>query len=77
MTHEATNKIVEITKGYPFLFKQLCKIVYDKTNKDVIELSDVENCIDEFYHFWTKDSLNQDMKMCRSDKNLFCNGRMW
>ena len=46
--HEATNKIVEITKGYPFFIQQLCKIVYDKTSKDVIELSDVENCIDEF-----------------------------
>ena len=46
--HEATNKIVEITKGYPFFIQQLCKIVYDKTNKDVIELSNVENCIDEF-----------------------------
>ena len=46
--HEATNKIVEITKGYPFFIQQLCKIVYDKTNKNVIELSDVENCIDEF-----------------------------
>ena len=46
--HEATNKIVEITKGSPFFIQQLCKIVYDKTNKDVIELSDVENCIDEF-----------------------------
>jgi len=46
--HEATNKVVEITKGYPFFIQQLCKIVYDKTNKDVIELSDVENCIDEF-----------------------------
>lgn len=46
--HEATNKIVEITKGYPFFIQQLCKIVYDKTNKDVIELSDVENYIDEF-----------------------------
>ena len=46
--HEATNKIEEITKGYPFFIQQLCKIVYDKTNKDVIELSDVENCIDEF-----------------------------
>ena len=46
--HEAINKIVEITKGYPFFIQQLCKIVQDKTNKDVIELSDVENCIDEF-----------------------------
>ena len=46
--HEATNKIEEITKGDPFFIQQLCKIVYDKTNKDVIELSDVENCIDEF-----------------------------
>ena len=46
--HEAINKIVEITKWSPFFIQQLCKIVYDKTNKDVIELSDVENCIDEF-----------------------------
>lgn len=46
--HEAINKIVEITKGSPFFIQQLCKIVYDKTNKNVIELSDVENCIDEF-----------------------------
>ena len=46
--HEAINKILEITKGSPFFIQQLCKIVYDKTNKDVIELSDVENCIDEF-----------------------------
>lgn len=46
--HEAINKIVEITKGSPFFIQQLCKIVYDKTNKDVIELSDVENSIDEF-----------------------------
>lgn len=46
--NEAINKIVEITKGSPFFIQQLCKIVYDKTNKDVIELSDVENCIDEF-----------------------------
>ena len=46
--HEDINKIVEITKGSPFFIQQLCKIVYDKTNKDVIELSDVENCIDEF-----------------------------
>lgn len=46
--HEAINKIVEITKGSPFFIQQLCKIVYDKTNKDVIELPDVENCIDEF-----------------------------
>ena len=36
------------TKGYPFFIQQLCKIVYQNTDEDLIEESDVENCIDEF-----------------------------
>ena len=42
------TKQQKLQKGIHFFIQQLCKIVYDKTNKDVIELSDVENCIDEF-----------------------------
>ena len=60
--HEATNKIVENYKRVSFFIQQLCKIVYDKTNKDVIELSDVENCIDEFLSSLDERFLNQDMK---------------
>ena len=47
-TEEAIEKIADITKGYPFFIQQLCKIVYQNTDEDLIEESDVEKCIDEF-----------------------------
>ena len=69
--HEATNKIVEITKGYPFLFNSYAKLC-DKTNKDVIELSDVENCIDEFLSSLDERFFKSRYERCaESDKNLF------
>ena len=39
---EAIEKIVEITKGYPYFIQQLCQIVYQNTDKDLIEDSDIE-----------------------------------
>lgn len=69
--HEATNKIVEITKGYPFFIQQLCKIVYDKTNKDVIELSDVENCIDEFLSFLDERFFKSRYERCAESEKKF------
>ena len=47
-SHDAIKKIIEITKGYPFFIQQLCKIVYNKIDGNIIELSDVEKNIDEF-----------------------------
>lgn len=44
----AVDKIIEITKGYPFFIQQLCQIVYKNTEKEKIEVSDVEKSIDEF-----------------------------
>lgn len=31
-TDEAIDRIVEITKGYPFFIQQLCQIVYQNTD---------------------------------------------
>ena len=47
-TGDAIEKIVSITKGYPFFIQQLCQIVYKNTEKEKIEVSDVEKSIDEF-----------------------------
>ena len=47
-TDDAIEKIVSITKGYPFFIQQLCQIVYKNTEKEKIEVSDVEKSIDEF-----------------------------
>ena len=47
-TDDAIEKIVSITKGYPFFIQQLCQIVYKNTEKEKIEVSDVEKSIGEF-----------------------------
>ena len=47
-TKEAIDKIVEATGGYPFFLQQLCQIVYERTNSDVIDGNDVDRCKTEF-----------------------------
>lgn len=47
-TDRAVEKIVEITKGYPFFIQQLCQVVYKNTSKNLIEEIDVEHNINEF-----------------------------
>ena len=47
-TEDAIQKIVDITKGYPFFIQQLCQVVYKNTNKKIIEKADIECNIVEF-----------------------------
>lgn len=47
-TVEAINKIIEVTKGYPFFIQQLCQIVYQNTEGKIIEGIHVEKNIDKF-----------------------------
>ena len=47
-TEDAVAKIIDVTKGYPFFIQQLCQIVYQKTDSDKIEISNVESCISDF-----------------------------
>lgn len=47
-TDEAIDKIVEITKGYPFFIQQLCQIVFNRTDSKIIDKDDVDSCITEF-----------------------------
>ena len=44
-TEEAVDKIVSVTKGYPFFIQQLCQIVYPEINADPIMVSDVNTNI--------------------------------
>lgn len=48
-SHEAICKIIDITKGCPFFLQQLCQIVYQKAENEVIEASDVENIVSLFF----------------------------
>ena len=48
-TDEAIEKIIDITKGYPFFIQQLCQIVYNRTDNKIIQASDIEQSITEFF----------------------------
>lgn len=48
-TNEAIDKIIEITKGYPFFVQQLCQIAYELTDKSIIGIDDVDRVIHTFY----------------------------
>ena len=47
---EAVERIIDVTKGYPFFIQQMCQIIYERTDGKLIELDDVEKSIDVFYH---------------------------
>lgn len=48
-TTEALDKIISVTKGYPFFIQQMCQIVYQNTDDKVIKGGDVELMLDEFF----------------------------
>lgn len=48
-TDAAITKIIETTKGYPFFIQQLCQIVYNDVESNLINIDDVEKSIQEFY----------------------------
>lgn len=48
-SNEAIEKIISLTKGYPFFIQQMCQIVFKNTNEKVIRDSHVEENIDEFF----------------------------
>lgn len=48
-SYEAIEKIISITKGYPFFIQQMCQIVYNDVNNIKIEKHDVEKNINDFF----------------------------
>lgn len=48
-SEDAIEKIISITKGYPFFIQQLCQIVYRKVDGFLITSNDVDECSTEFF----------------------------
>ena len=48
-TKEALDKIISVTKEYPFFIQQLCQIAYGSTNNKIIDMDTIENIIPEFF----------------------------
>lgn len=70
-TDKAIEKIVGITKGYPFFIQQLCQIVYNNNSKDVIEEIDVEHSMNEFLEVLDEGFFKARYERCaESDKKF-------
>lgn len=48
-TDGAIDRIIAITKGYPFFIQQMCQIVYNESDCDMIVEADVDNSVHDFY----------------------------
>ena len=46
---DAIERIIAVTKGYPFFIQQMCQIVYQKSQDKYIDCVHVENCMKEFF----------------------------
>ena len=72
-TDEAIEKIIDITKGYPFFIQQLCQIVYNRTDNKIIQASDIEQSITEFFERLDGGIFGSRYERCaESDKKFIC-----
>ena len=46
---EAVERIIAVTKGYPFFIQQMCQIVYQESEGKYIDSAHVEKCMEEFF----------------------------
>ena len=48
-TDNAIERILSVTKGYPFFIQQLCQVVFKNVDEEVIESRHVEQSVEEFF----------------------------
>ena len=48
-TDKALDKIIDITKGYPYFIQQFCQIIYNNDSNNIINANDVIDSIDSFF----------------------------
>ena len=70
-SEEAINKIFEVTKGYPFFIQQLCKIVYDYANAEIIDITNIEHNIDEFFNALDDGFFKSRYERCSDMEKIF------
>lgn len=70
-TKEATDKIFEITKGYPFFIQQLCKIIYDDNEKEYIDVECVNHCVDKFFKALDEGFFKSRYERCSDMEKFF------
>ncbi len=68
---EAVDKIVEVTKGYPFFIQQFCQIVYNNAECNEISIKEVKNNMDYFFEMLDNGFFRVRYERCaESDKKF-------
>ena len=70
-TNSAVNEIIKITKGYPFFIQQLCKLVYDDVNGNMIDASDVKRNKEKFLQTLDDGFFKSRYERCSDAEKVF------
>ena len=70
-TEDAVQKIIEITKGYPFFIQQMCQVVYKNTNEGLIQGTHVDMNIQEFFELLDSGFFKARYERCSESEKKF------
>ena len=70
-TEDAVQKIIEITKGYPFFIQQMCQGVYKTTNEGLIQGTHVDMNIQEFFELLDSGFFKARYERCSESEKKF------
>lgn len=70
-TKEAIDRIIEITKGYPFFIQQLCQVVFQNVNENVITQKDVDKNIEHFFQIMDNGFFKVRYERCADSDKKF------
>ena len=68
---KATDRIFELTKGYPFFIQQFCKIVYDVADGKYIDIEFVEENINKFFEALDNGFFKSRYERCSDMEKVF------
>ena len=70
-TEEAVQKIIEVTKGYPFFIQQFCQIVFQNTEHKEINIHDVNDSVASFFKVLDKGFFRVRYERCSEADKKF------
>lgn len=70
-TDAAIQKIIDVTKGYPFFIQQLCQIVFQNTDSKEIGIEDVDVSIGQFFKVLDKGFFRVRYERCSEADKKF------
>jgi len=68
---EAVNEIIKWTKGYPYFIQELCGVIWDHAETEIIKESDVEESIPQFLEYLDESFFKVRYERCTKKEHDF------